>query len=241
MIHKTRGIVLHYIKYGENSIIVYIYTEEFGRQAYIINGVRKKNSRHKLNLFRPFSILDLDVYIKSKRGLQRIKDARHCTHLLSIPFDHHKTAITIFLAEILYKVLKEEAPDKPLFAFLINSIKEFDLTEEKFNNFHLGFLIMLTKYLGFAPGDNYSDISRFFSLRSGTFTSIPMNQNDYLDEELSGIFNEMLQRNYSEIFSMPITYQQRKALLHAIFKFYQIHIHSLQDFKSYDVVREIFA
>ena len=99
MLHKTRGIVLNYIKHRETSIITHIYTELFGRQSYIINGVRSHRSKIKLTLFQPLTILDLEVYYKPVRDLQRIKEVRNHTLLFNIPNDIHKSSIAIFIAE----------------------------------------------------------------------------------------------------------------------------------------------
>ncbi len=38
-LHNTKGIVLRTVKYGETSVIVTIFTELFGIQSYIVNGV----------------------------------------------------------------------------------------------------------------------------------------------------------------------------------------------------------
>ena len=56
MTHKTKGIILRTIKYGETSIVVTIFTELFGVQTYLVNGIRtQKRSGNKAAMFQPDS------------------------------------------------------------------------------------------------------------------------------------------------------------------------------------------
>ena len=74
--HKTKGIVLKTVRYGETSIIAGIFTELFGLQSYLINGVRitSKKGSGKANLLQPGAILDMVVYHNELRNLQRVKE-----------------------------------------------------------------------------------------------------------------------------------------------------------------------
>ena len=106
MLHKTKGIVLHFIRYSDTSIIAKIYTEAFGLQSYIVNGVRSKSAKNKIALFQPLTLLDLVVYHKENSTLQRISEMRCAEPYQSIPFKVHKSSIALFTAEILQKTLK---------------------------------------------------------------------------------------------------------------------------------------
>ena len=76
MIHKTKGIVLRAVKYGETSLVLTLFTELFGLQSYIVNGVRtiSKKGSSKSVFFQPSAILDLVVYHNEYKNLQRIKE-----------------------------------------------------------------------------------------------------------------------------------------------------------------------
>src|SRR6056297_3707722 len=170
MIQSTRGIVLHSFKYGETGIICNIYTETHGKVAFLVQGARKHKAKLKANLFQPLFLLDLEVYYKEKRQLQKIREARNAHPFQSIPYDFRKRTIALFIAEVLYKSLQEEESNPPLFSYLINQIKMLDLKEEGLANFHLYFLIHLSKYLGFFPQNNYSRSFTFFDMQNGKFT-----------------------------------------------------------------------
>ena len=151
MLEKTRGIVLRYFKYQESSIIVHIFTEKLGLQSYIVNSVRRKAS-NKIALFQPLTLLDLVVYHSEKKQIQRIKELRCYYAYEKIPWDIGKSAILIFLSEILSKVIKEGSESDGLFDFINDSLITLDKMRVKTENFHLIFLIKLSRYFGFFPG-----------------------------------------------------------------------------------------
>ena len=123
MIRKTRGIVLHTTRYGESSLVVHCYTEQYGRQTYMLKGVRKSRRTNRSNLFQPLFILDFEVYHKDSREIQLVKEVTRSIPLNSIPYDLTKRTQAIFMAEMLYRVVKEEESNPILAHFLINSIQ----------------------------------------------------------------------------------------------------------------------
>ena len=152
MLHKTRGIVFHSIKYGENGIIVKIFTESSGLQSYIINSVRSKKGKFKSSVFEPLSLVELVSEQKENRSLQRLKEIRTQPVFHSIPDDIVKSSILLFLNEVLYKSIQQQGHiDHPLFNFIFNSIQILDLEININPDFHLFFMVHLTKYLGFFP------------------------------------------------------------------------------------------
>src|SRR5437016_3948145 len=157
MLHKTRGIVFRVTDFGETSVVAQVYTELFGLQGYLINSVRKKNALVRQNILHPLSLVDLVVYNKERKGLHRIAEIRSNPVLQNIPIDVLKTSVALFLDEVLCNSLKEEEPNQQLFDFLFHSIQILDMQSPVNSNFHLYFLIQLSRYLGFYPTENYSE------------------------------------------------------------------------------------
>jgi DNA repair protein RecO len=112
MLSKTQGIVISYMRYRETSIVVNVYTSEMGICSYIENGVRSAKAKHKMALFQPLTLLDLEVYHKPGKGLHRISEAKCFFPYQAIPFDIAKSSLALFLSEVLSKVLKEEEAKK---------------------------------------------------------------------------------------------------------------------------------
>jgi len=150
MLHKTRGIVLNYIKFKESSIICKIFTEEFGLESYIINGTRSKKGANKIALYQPLTLLDMVVYKNDKKQIQRISESKAIYLYKTIHTDIYKSSIAIFLTEILLKCSSSEENQEDLFEYLFRSFLLFDELEQKAaSHFHLYFLINYLRNLGY--------------------------------------------------------------------------------------------
>jgi DNA repair protein RecO (recombination protein O) len=239
MLHKTKGIALHYIKYGDSSIIAHIYTDIFGRQAYIVNGVRSKKSKIRLSLFQPLSVLEMDVYYKPNRELQRIKDLRSYLPLQTIHNDIIKSSIAIFISEIIYKTLREVEPNKPLFDFLHDAIHMLDTKTKGIENYHLVFLLILSKYLGISP--KMSDKEKSKQSEGGNTIISDNLQNSFLlsDEELKGL-DELYKYSFEDLEKIRISNNTRSSLLDKLVEYYQIHLEGTGSIKSLTVLKEVF-
>jgi len=220
MLHKTQGVVFRFTNYSETSIIVNIFTSAFGLQSYIVNGVRGKSGKGKIALYQPLTLLDLVVYYRENASILRIKEVK-CIHpYQSITSDFHKSAIALFLNEIVNKTIKDQSHAKELCEFLIQSFTHFDLQQTNIENFHLIFLIRLSQHLGFRP-------TELAELMGGNFA---------LDEEQL-ILTKLLTANYSDAIIM--TNIQRRNILDLLIRFYVSHSDNFGELKSLSVVREL--
>ncbi|WP_422360671.1 DNA repair protein RecO [Reichenbachiella sp.] len=229
MLHKTRGIVLNYIKYRETSIIARIYTESFGIQSYIINSVRSKKSKKGLALLQPLTVLDMVVYFKNQKsdGLQRISEYKPAHNFTSIPFDVKKSAIALFVTELLTKVLKEEDDQGQVFEFLYQFILVLDERNEGYGSLHLYLMVQLTHYIGFGI-HNKKEL-----------------ENDGLLHELSTSYDEiyeavLLLNKGSLSDKFGIRNSLRKDMLNYMIEYYKLHVEGFKELKSLDVLTQIF-
>jgi DNA repair protein RecO (recombination protein O) len=228
MLHKTKGIVLSTIKYRDTSLICKFYTEQFGIQTYIENGVRSKRAKNKIALFQPLTLLDLVVYRKENSDINRISEMKVTHPFQSIPYDVHKSTIAIFLTEVLSKVLQEEEENVSLFNFMYKSILFLDNQEQAYFNFHLQFLSELTRYLGFASSNARELIDE---LTPYSNISISPQITVKLDALLNSHIHDPLELNAS----------QRRDLLQLLIKHYQIHSNALKEIKSLPILQEVLS
>lgn len=240
MIQKTKGIVLHYIKYSETSIIATIYTEKYGRQSYLIKGIRSKKSTIKANILQPLYLLEMEVYYKSNRDLQSIKEIRNAYIFSTVPYDLRKSAISLFIAEVLFKTIREQEENAGLFNFLFHNIQLLDLKTEGVPNFHLSFLLQLSKHLGFYPTNNYSEDCLYFDLLNGVFVAVKPIHSYYLNPELSKYFSKVLQYSINQQYEIDLNYSQRISLLEKIMEYYYLHNEGLTTIKSLDILKDVF-
>lgn len=239
MIEKTRGIFLHAVQYSETSLIATIYTESYGRQSFLINGVRSKNSTTRASVFQPLYLLDLEVYYRAGKEIHRIKNARIASPYLSIPFDIRKSTQVLFLAEVLYKCLREEEANQELFEFIYHSLTLLDLSDSGISNFHIWFLFKLTRYLGIYPSQDNSMVSNFFDLQSARFVSHEPLHSQYTDKQITALFSRLFEVDSSTVGDLVYTQTERRIILEKILEFYQIHFDNLGVIKSLEVLKEV--
>jgi DNA repair protein RecO (recombination protein O) len=240
MVFKTQGIVLSHLKYGETSLVVTIYTKEFGRKAFLIQGVLGKKSKFHPTFFQPFSLLNIEAYMNPKRDLQRLKEVGFAVPYHSIPFDTVKSTIVLFLSEILYKTLREEEANFGLFEFLYHSLLYLDVKETDYANFHLIFLIQLSKFLGFYPMDNFSGSNSVFDPVNGRFYAPGLTVPDSRETETSRLLHVLLNVSFNDMDKVAITHQLRGTLLNLLVEFYSLHLGGLGNVKSLPVLQMVF-
>ncbi|TAF79259.1 MAG: DNA repair protein RecO [Sphingobacteriales bacterium] len=239
MLYKTAGIVLKTSNYAENSVIAKIYTEKFGLQAYIINGVKKPKAKIRMNMLQPLSLLDMVVYHKQNAGIQRIAEASPSPILLSIPYHIVKSSVALFLNEMLYKSLKQPNHEPLLFNFLTNSILYLDQTEDKCKNYALVFLLKLTRFLGFSPDMSFADTATYFDLNNGIFVNSTPHHTQFLDKNNLKNWLKILRCSLTETYLLVLSASDRKFFLEKILCYYAIHIDGFGEVKSHLVLEEV--
>lgn len=221
MIFKTRGIVFRFTKFRETSIIVTIFTEQFGLQSYIVNGVRSKSAKNRIALYQPLTLLNLVVYHREHANIERIKEIS-CLHpYRTLTADVKKSTLAMFITELLNKTVKEESHAGELFQFIFDSMVALDTLQEGYENFHLIFMLKLARYLGFG-------VFHINEVLGGRDT----------DKETENILKDLLVSDYHT--AQKISNTQRRNLLDLLLKFYAEHMEHLGEIRSVQVLREVF-
>ena len=222
MTYKTKGIVLNFIKFKESSIICKIFTESFGLQSYIINGVRSSNKSKNMSLFQPLTILDLVVYNKNSANIQRLKEMKIDVVYMTNHTDIKKISVCIFLSELLSKILSNEPNQNEKFNFLYNSFLIYDSLEKNVKNFHIQFLLKLTKFFGFQISDSSQITKAYLNKKE---------QNDFVMDCLSMDYDSKIQSNYSE----------RNDVLNSLIIYFSQSLGVNIKLKSLQVLKEVFT
>ncbi|MBN1198517.1 MAG: DNA repair protein RecO [Bacteroidales bacterium] len=241
MLHKTRGIALHSIKYAESSLIVKAYTETFGLQSYILKGIRSQKSKIKPSLFQPLTLLDLVVYYKEKSSIHPVKEVSLAVPTHSTTTDIRKSSIALFLAELIYRTIREEEANASLFDFLWNSIILLDTTDEQVATFHLLFSVKLCRFLGFQPQGNRSDERRFFHLQEGSFYPLYSSPDQCLDEDQSRWFSQLIQTEMNQVALLSFPSKVRSDLLDKILLYYRFHLSGFNRIRSREVLHTVLS
>jgi DNA repair protein RecO (recombination protein O) len=229
MLHKTKGVVLNYLKYKESSIIAKVYTERFGIQSYVVNGVRSSKAKvNRIALFQPLTLLDMVVYHKSKLDtLHRLSEVRNLYPFSQLPFDIVKTSLALFITELLGKCLKEEEANPLLFEFLQRAVVELDETSEGLESFHLFFMCRLAGFLGF----EVESMEHFTALLGEyRYSDLP---DARLKESLFHLFAGDV-----DALRMAGKTSRARILAQLIF-YYRTHMEGFGDIKSLDILKTV--
>ncbi|WP_375237798.1 DNA repair protein RecO [Aurantibacter sp.] len=237
MVLSLNAIVLSKIKFKENDLIVKTYTKQKGVISYILKGVLSSKKNKKIAYFQLLSQLEIETNFKANRNLHYLKDCKNHHLYRSLHTNIYKSTIALFIAEILTLVLNEEEQNDMLFSYIESSLLWLDLNTE-LANFHLLFLMNLTKYLGFYPDDTNQNFN-YFNLNDGEF-QLHNSSNSISLENLS-LFKAFLGINFDEINKIKINAQQRTIFLNTILKYYEFQLLDFRKPKSLKVLNDVFS
>lgn len=241
MLVSGEGIVLHSIKYGDNSLIATIYTREWGRQAYMVTLSRSRKSSNKQGMLQPLFLVNFVAYQKNTREVQRLKELRNQPAYQSIPFDVIKSTQIIFLAEFLYKVLREQESSPDTFSFIQNSLLYYDLSEKAAANFHLWFLYRFTEYAGIMPDLTKTGFEAWFDMRKGALAAFEPSHPFFINKEATEFLIKLAGLNIQDIALLRIPAEMRNLLTSRLVEYYQLQFEHLGDIKSLKVLHDLFS
>lgn len=245
MLHKTKGIVLRTVKYGETSIVATIFTELFGVQSYLVNGVRTvpKKGTAKANLFQSGALLELVAYHNEFKNLQRLREfrwGRLYQHLFS---DVKKNAVALFMIELLSKCLKQPEANPELFYFAEDVLFHLDGSSEKTTaNFPLFFALHLAVFFGFRINDEYSETNQYLDLQEGSFTKEQPSHQYFLEgKEAAAVSHILKTMQPEELEELSLNQETRRYITQALEDYYRFHISDFGTMKTLPVLREIMS
>ena len=244
MLVKTEAIVLHSLKYGETRLIVDLYTREAGRLSCVVSIPKTQKARLKKQYFQPMTLLEVEVDLRQRLQLQKLKDARLLSAYASIPFSPEKLALSLFIAEFLYHALRSEQQDASLFAYLVDAMQWLDIAEKGYANFHLTFLMRMSRFLGFYPNLEVREITEtemFFDLREGRFcTSAPVHR-DFLQPDDARRIHALMRMDFPTMHLYRLNRQDRNRIVDVLLHYYRLHIPQFPELKSLAVLQELWA
>lgn len=238
--YKSRGIVLHTLKYGESGMVVYMLTDTGGRRTYMVHGVRSSHGRgSKLALFQPMFALEFEGLESPKMEMHRFREVRSAMVLRSLPFDVRKSTIALFMAEVLYRLVRESEPNEALFDFVWGSVEALDRMTEGVANFHLWFLANLSRLLGFSPGNDYLP-GAWFDIAEGEFTLLPPARASAMSGDNARILHDLLECDVRYLAEIGLNRTQRVDFLNAMLVYYAYHLDAIHAVQSVKILQEVF-
>ncbi|MHB8258785.1 MAG: DNA repair protein RecO [Bacteroidia bacterium] len=237
MQQKTNGIILQNTKYQDKTNILKIYTLQHGIQSYVVNVGHSAKSTIKAAHLLSLNQVEFIEQRKATQNIQRI-NAIQVSYIYQNLFTHPiKNSVAIFLNEVLIKALREQHENTELYQFIIESLVVFDSQDYEAVNFHLHFMVELSKYLGFYPNNNYSRQNCLFDMQDGIFAAHIPTHLHYAGSELSLQLSELLTHKSS----FSCNAKTRANLLQLLITLYKLHLPNFGEIKSIQILREVLA
>ncbi|MCX8020865.1 MAG: DNA repair protein RecO [Chitinophagaceae bacterium] len=244
MLHKTKGIVLRTVKYGETSLIVTLFTEAFGVQSYIISGVRTHSRKGlgKANFFQPAALLDLVVYHNELKHLNRIREFRWAYLYRHIYSDVLKNSVALYMTELLSRCLRQPEANPSLFRFAESQLCLLDeCSSSVMANLPLYFSLHLPQYLGFSLQNNYYDAFPVLDLQEGIFCKEKPSHPHYLEGTEAHYTSLLLSVTHPDLLAdISLHRDLRRRLLQHYETYYALHIPEFGSLKTLSVLTQIF-
>lgn len=244
MTHKTKGIVLRTVKYGETSIITTIYTELFGIQSYIVKGVRQntKKPSSKAIYFQPAAILDMIVYHNELKNLNFIKEYQWGYLYQNILFDVIKNTVATYMTELVQHSLKQPEANPELFYMIEDTLKQLDKgTSALVAHLPLYFCLHLSGELGFRIQGEYNIQTPFLDLQEGQFVEKKPLHSFFVENHLASATSQLLSVNfYNDLENLHLNKNLRRELILVYQNYLALHIEHFGEIKSLPILQEIF-
>lgn len=238
--YKGRGIVLHTLKYGDSSMVAYLLTDVGGRRSYMVQGVRSHHGRgSKLALFQPMFPVEFEGLESPRQQMDRFREIRAGFTLRTLPFDVRKSTMALFMAETLYRLVRESEPNDALFDFAWNSTAALDALDEGVANFHLWFLSQLSCLLGFRPGNEYLP-GAWFDIREGLYTLERPLHPGVMTQECTALLGRLLSCDVQRLGEIRLNRMQRTEFLQAMLTYFGYHLDAVSAVQSVHILKEVF-
>ncbi len=241
MFIKSRGIVLHTLKYNDEQLISHVLTEEAGCVAFMVRIARSPRAAVRYTLFQPLALLELEWNQRAGDGLRRPRAAQTATPLVSVPYEPAKSAIALFLSEFLLYAARGEGISPGLFEYVYRSVEWLDTCRGGFANFHLVFLLRLAHFLGFEPNLSSARPGYYFDLEAGRFVAERPLHAHFVAPDEAARLPLLMRMDYGTMRLFRFSGAERSRLLEQINTYYRLHVPNFPELKSLAVLRDLFS
>ncbi len=237
---KTAAIVLRALKYGESQMIIELFARATGRVSFFCHIPKSNKGKIKKQLFQPLTLLDIVFDYRPQASMQHFRDLRLAKPFVSVPFDAAKLSISLFLAEFLNYATRDEQQNEPLYDYIEDSLLWLDNVTDQFANFHLVFMMRLSRFIGFFPNLTADTSHGWFDLQNSIFTGTRPNHPDFLEPAEASRITLLMRMDYQNMHLFRLTRTERNRCTEIILHYYRLHVPGFPELKSLPVLQTLF-
>ena len=216
-------------------------TEEYGRMSFLLHIPKTGKGKVKKQFFQPLSVLELVIDYRERKNLQHIRDVRMAVQMPGIALHPVKRALALFLQEFLYYVTRSEQRNAPLFLYIVESLSWLDMAPDGYANFHLVFMLRLSRFVGFYPNLDSGLGKAWFDMRSGCFTGSMPAHADVLQPEEADKIRLLMRLNYTTMRLLSLSRSERNRIVEVVLQYYRLHQPGFPEMKSLPVLMQLFS
>lgn len=235
------GIVMHVLKYSDKNSIAHIYTDVRGRMSFLVPQGNTRAAHMRNAMFMPLSIIEFEARIAPGRDLASLKDVKTVHQLASIYADPAKSAIAMFISELLTRTIQESERNSQLWQYLYQSILLLNSIEHGIANFHICFLYNLGAFLGIQPDTGTYHDGYWFDMENGVFTPMRPPHSHVLSPKEAAAMITISRMSFSNLHRFKLSHTQRNDILDTALRYFQLHNSTVGTMRSPDILRQLFV
>ncbi len=190
-------------------------------------------------LFQPLFALEFEG-VESRHGeIHRFKEVQSGVLLQHTPYDIRRSTVALFIAEVLYRLIKESEPNPELFDYAWGSLIALDTIDEGVANFHLWFLANLSRQLGFYPNNEWQK-GAWIDIMEGEYTPQKPSHAMVLTPDEAELMRDFTECDVRHLGEIGLNRVQRVEFLAALLRYYGYHLDSIKSVQSVEILREVF-
>jgi DNA repair protein RecO (recombination protein O) len=191
------------------------------------------------------SQVEFQADIRPQGKLAKPQDVRFYYNYMDLPFSPLKSSIAMFVSEFLCAARRSEGENLPLYKYVETSLRWLDVADTKNQssgvaNFHLVFLMHLSRFLGIYPNLENCHCP-YFDLVAGEYCERQPAHSHFLRDEEARVLPLLFRMDYGTMHVYRFNRQQRQRSLEVLLDYYRIHIPQFPQLKSLEVLVELFS
>lgn len=240
MLQNITCIALRTVKVSDRQDLITVWSREAGRTSFAVPAGNSAAARRRRALTSPLSVFECVADIRAGREIHTLRELNAAPFSLALVSSPAKSLTAIFLAEVLDNLLRKTEADAMLSQFIFASIEIFaGLPARAAANFHIIFLLRLMHFAGIEPDMGEYCRGRVFDIREGRFLVARPLHGQFLDAGECRMLSLMQRVDYFTSGRLPLSRATRNMAVDRILNYYQLHLGSLSNIKSLEILRRM--
>lgn len=230
---------LRLTQHSDRSSILQSYSLEMGAVSFVVPAGSGPGAARRRALLQPLTPLEVEATIRPGKELHTFREPRAKLHLHTILMSAERSAMVMFLAEVLQTLLRQSGADANTYNYIEGAVELLNDPTVPVSNFGLMFMRGLSTMLGIEPDGGDYRPGMLFDMVDGCFRRSAALHGRSLSVAESVVAARLLRMNWHNQGCFRFSAAERRAALERILEYYSIHYAPLTGLKSPVVLHEL--